>query len=234
MYRPNLARLQYPLQCLLCQKSYWGRSSLCPQCRQLMPYLDYASQCHQCGLVSAHSNLCDTCRIEPPAFTQTYVPLAYGGLTSLLLNQFKFHTNFSAGKALTQLWQDALPKQVMGLYQDLDMIIPVPAHPQRIRKRGFHVTLWCARHISGMLARPFVNTWVERPHLAPAQKYLDAQTRRCNVADAFQVLQPQALHNKKLLLVDDVMTTGATLNALAEVCLDAGAKVCYVTALARA
>jgi ComF family protein len=118
--------------------------------------------------------------------------------------------------------------------QDYDLIVPVPLHPYRLRWRGFNQSLilaralGCARHIK---VDPFL---LERTRPTVPQTALNASERRTNVRGAFAVVAPERLAEKHILLVDDVYTSGATVEECAKALCRAGAEVVDVFTLARA
>lgn len=115
-----------------------------------------------------------------------------------------------------------------------DAIVPVPLHPGRLRARGYNQSRELARALARHLRVPVFSDVVARTRDTPSQTRLDRAARRRNVADAFTVTRPEGVRGRRLLLVDDVVTTGATLASLRAALLAAGARSVRAVALSRA
>ncbi|MFO0602524.1 MAG: ComF family protein [Polyangiales bacterium] len=115
-----------------------------------------------------------------------------------------------------------------------DAIVPVPLHPRRLRERGYNQARELARPLARHLRVPVLTDVVERARDTPSQTRLDRAARRRNVADAFTVTRPEGVRGRRVLLVDDVVTTGATLASLRATILATGARSVRSVALSRA
>jgi len=116
-----------------------------------------------------------------------------------------------------------------------NLIIPVPLHPERERERGFNQALLLARELSRLSGLPLdEHSLVRRAHTERHRAGMDAKARRQSVADAFDVRHPKLVAGRRLLLVDDVFTTGATVSACAAALKEAGVEEVFVLTLARA
>lgn len=111
-----------------------------------------------------------------------------------------------------------------GRARSFDAVIPVPIHAARLRERGYNQADHVARGIAAVIGRPVWTSTLVRTRYTRTQTQLDAQERSANVSDAFSVPDPSMVHGATLLLVDDVLTTGSTLNACAMALLTAGAR----------
>jgi ComF family protein len=118
-------------------------------------------------------------------------------------------------------------------FSDLDLILPVPLHPGRLRQRGFNQSLLLARYFGRKHSIPLDFTALQRSRPTPPQTQLSGSQRQTNVRGAFQVRRPEGVSEKRILLIDDVFTTGATVRECAKVLLGAGAKQVDVLTLAR-
>jgi ComF family protein len=116
---------------------------------------------------------------------------------------------------------------------DIDMIVPVPLHPSRLRAREFNQSLLLADQLSRFLARPVSATHLVRISATDPQTTLTRQARLRNLRKAFAVRRPQDLREKRILLVDDVFTTGTTLNECAKALREAGTGPVFALTLAR-
>jgi ComF family protein len=115
----------------------------------------------------------------------------------------------------------------------MDLIIPVPLHPKRLRWRGFNQSLLLARRVSHMYQVPIDPFLLYRNRETPPQTQLTEDERRKNVRGAFAIASGEALKEKNVLLVDDVYTSGATVNECCRVLVRGGAREVYVLTLAR-
>jgi ComF family protein len=131
-------------------------------------------------------------------------------------------------KPLARLMISALPREI-----DVDMIIPVPLHPTRLRAREFNQSLLLADQLSRHLARPVSAAHLVRIAATDPQTTLTRQARLRNLRKAFSVRRPQDLTEKRILLVDDVFTTGTTLNECAKALRKAGSGPVFALTLAR-
>jgi len=179
--------------------------------------------------------LCGRCQARPPTFRQARSWALYqSGDTPHPLSQaiqnFKYQKNLSVGKMLAGLAVVHFPLHG----QAYDLIVPVPLHPDRLRWRGFNQSLVLARAIGRarqLTVDPFV---LERIRPTVSQTQLSISERRANVRGAFAVVAPEPLEEKRVLLIDDVYTSGATVEECAKVLYRAGATVVDVFTLARA
>jgi len=131
-------------------------------------------------------------------------------------------------KSLARLMINALPHGI-----DADVIIPVPLHPARLRAREFNQSLLLADELSRHLARPVSATNLVRTAATDPQTTLSRQERLRNLRNAFEIRRPQNLAGKRVLLVDDVFTTGTTLNECAKTLRKSGAGAVFALTLAR-
>jgi ComF family protein len=206
--RANLARLLFGGTCFLCRGS--ARAMLCAECDADLPRLG-GSLCPRCALDSPGGAVCGRCLAETPRYDATVAALAYRFPADALVHALKFRGELALAPLLGQL---LLEKVTAG---SVDCIVPVPLSPQRLRERGYNQALEVARHLGGRLEIDAC----ERERDAPPQAGLDRDERRRNVRGAFRCRRTFA--GERVALVDDVMTTGATLDALAGALKDAGA-----------
>jgi ComF family protein len=141
---------------------------------------------------------------------------------------FKFRGKVALAPALAQLMVDRLP-----LFDSVDLVIPVPLHPKRLREREFNQSLLLADRIARRLGLPLSYANLVRIAPAPAQTTLSRKRRLKNLRGAFAVRRPDAIAGKRILLIDDVFTTGATVNECAKTLRKAGAGDVFALTLAR-
>jgi ComF family protein len=200
---------------------------LCRDCAAELPRNRHC--CARCALpLPAAAALCGRCQRKPPPWDAAWAPFRYGWPLDRLESRFKFGRDLAAGRALTMLWQaeprpTALPQ----------LILPVPLHRRRLRQRGYNQALELARPLARAFALPLRHDLLRRQRETRAQTELDARHRRRNVRGAFAVPDGVAVP-AHVAILDDVMTTGATLAECARVLKRAGATRVDVWALARA
>lgn len=161
---------------------------------------------------------------EPLAFA------AFGGAVAVALRRFKYEERPDLGRPLGHL--------LRGLVREaapvVDVVIPVPLHPRRLAERGYNQAALLARAVARELDVPLAARALVRLRDTPKQATLGRAARLTNVERAFAVRTPRAVKGKRVLLVDDVATTGATLSVCREVLFEAGAQEVVVLCLARA
>lgn len=218
--RPGL----WPARCLACGERGLPGRDLCAACHASLPWNRHA--CRRCALPlpsldaadtgQVRNELCGECLARPPNLTQALAACRYGAPLDRWLPRFKFHHDLAAGRLLSQLMAEALadaPKP--------QALVPVPLHHARLRQRGYDQALELARPLARAFAVPLLPRLLRRVRATAAQSQLDARARRRNLRRAFAVADTRALP-AHVALVDDVMTTGATLHAAAEALRRAG------------
>ena len=192
----------------------------------------FPPRCAGCGRVD--TILCDRCQadIDSIAFIldlQAPVPLSGSAATGLhegTLQQAVHMLKYNNAPALALPLGERLSKCLDRLNWNVDMIVPVPLHATRLKERGYNQSQVLGAHVAVQHSIPLVPDAIARWRLTTTQVGLTADQRRANVVDAFRA-NPALVANKTLLLIDDVLTTGATLQACALAALDAGALAVY-------
>lgn len=191
---------------------------LCDTCATSLPWYTSA-RCPQCALPTSSGAYCGVCLQHPPAFDYTLAPFRYAYPLDRLLQQFKYHQQLPLGKLLAQ---SMLPTLAPLLPADKPKVmIVMPMHPSRVRERGFNHALELARHLQAALQIPLDLTGCTRIVDTPSQAGMDMKTRTRNLRGAFA--SNRQWQGKHVLVVDDVMTTGASMHALASALKQAGA-----------
>ncbi len=217
--RQRLGRLLgglWPRHCLVCGEAC-PAESLCPACRRALPW--NRSACQRCALpLPVSVAACGHCLRRPPPLTVVHAAFRYEIPLDRLLPRLKFHDDLAAGRLLGGLMAEALAGT-----ERPDALIPVPLHRRRLRSRGFDQTLELAVPLAHALRLPLMDDILMRMRETAPQSRLDAAARRRNLRRAFAVREGGVLPTH-VALVDDVMTTGATLHAAADALLRAGVK----------
>ena len=220
--RPALRRLGdllgglWPACCLVCGEACEPRShGLCAACRGALPW--NRSACLRCGLpLPLPAAACGHCQRRPPPLAETRSVFRYEPPLDRLLPRLKFHDDLAAGHLLGTLMAQALAGT-----ERPAALVPLPLHRRRLRGRGFDQTLELAKPLARALHVPLMDDVLVRVRETAPQSRLDAAARHRNLSRAFAVREG-AILPAHVVLIDDVMTTGATLHAAADALLRAG------------
>ena len=208
------ARAVFSPRCLLCGESGVEGRDLCRACAEALPWND--SACLRCALPLPAPGICGACLQRPPPLTETHAAFVYGFPLDRLVPRFKFHSDLAAGRLLSELMAQGL----RGLPKP-EALVPVPLHDSRLRQRGYDQALQLAKPLARALQVPLLPQLLVRRRATAPQSELDAGARQRNLRRAFEVRAGEALPDH-VTLIDDVMTTGATLEAAAKSLLRAG------------
>jgi ComF family protein len=213
----NLARrfanLAFGGSCYLCRGAADG--VLCAACDADLPRLSGLA-CPRCALATQGGALCGRCLARPPAYDETIAALAYAFPADVLLRALKFRGELALAPLLGRLLAVRLPRGVR-----VDWVLPVPLSAARLRSRGFNQALEIARPLAAATGCALAPRLAERSRDTPPQLDLPLAERGRNVRGAFRCTRDLA--GAEVALVDDVMTTGATLDELAATLKRAGA-----------
>ncbi|MDR2076722.1 MAG: ComF family protein [Desulfovibrio sp.] len=204
----------------------------CPACANRLQRRS-AGYCPLCGALAPSPRTpvfpCSACLAKAPPWTRTFFHAAYDDLLRDLLLRFKFQGQISL----------ALPLgAILASHPDLsacpaDLIIPIPLPAKRLARRGFNQALELARPLARRLQKPLAAHLLLRTRSTAPQPGLSRSERFLNLAQAFVAPSPAAVHNLHILLLDDIMTTGATFAAASTILLAAGARSISIAALGR-
>ena len=233
--------LLFPTPCHVCGAPLDGErvSSLCGRCWRSLERMP-AAGCARCGwpfpdagaAAGTEGPLCQRCRETEDQFHLARAVLRYrtDGTARAAILQAKHGRRLSLLRHLARLLAAEAPGYLP--LAGWDGLVPVPLHWRRRWERGFNQAEVLARAVGRQHGLPVLRRVLVRVRSTPRQ-HGDAEDRRRNVREAFAVRAPGAVRERRLLLVDDVFTTGATVNACARVLLDAGAAEIGVLTLAR-
>ena len=210
--RTQIERALPAQPCLLCgAASHDG--AWCAPCDAALPYLT-EPHCPVCALPTLHGAVCGHCLKRPPQFDRTVAAYAYAFPLDKLVQALKFHEQLLLARQLAH-------KLAQRVTISPDIIIAMPLHPARLRERGFNQSLELARRISRLLEIPVDSHACQRVRDTPPQSTLPWKERGKNMRQAFTCTENLAgLH---VAIVDDVMTSGASLNEVAQALRRAGA-----------
>lgn len=225
--------LVLPPRCLACGTEIDDPLGLCADCWSELRFLG-APCCRCCGFPLPHTSidapLCAGCSRESPEYDRARAALRYDGRSGGLILRFKRGGRLE-GVPLFARWMHAAGEE---LFADTDLIIPVPIHRWRLLRRGFNQSAMLAKRLSALADRPWSPGILLRRRATRSQQGLGAAARQQNVnSTTFQVRHPERVAGARILLVDDVLTTGATVSACTTVLRRAGATAVDVLTLAR-
>lgn len=216
--RCDAARLLWPSRCLVCDAPGAEALDLCVACEAALPR--NRSACGTCAMpLPMPAPACGACLQRAPqrtALAAVHAPFVYAAPLDRLLVRFKFHEDLAAGRLLSQLMAQTLASAPRP-----DALVPVPLHRARLRRRGYDQALEIAKPLARALDLRVEGDLLVRTRATDAQSRLDADARRRNLRDAFAI-RPGVALPAHVALVDDVMTTGATLRAAATALRRAG------------
>jgi ComF family protein len=205
--------------CILCDAL--SNHYFCDDCDRSLPRLS-SNQCATCSKVIAinQGNKCGACISKPPAYTATIAALSYAFPVDALIHALKYKMQLAIAPVLAKLFVDKLNS--LELSELPELVIPMPLHPKRLQERGFNQTLEICHHMTRQLDIELSQNSCRRIKNTPPQTNLPWKIREKNIQKAFSCSVD--LSGKHVAILDDVMTTGATLNELAKQLRKQGAK----------
>lgn len=233
-YGRALLDLVLPPRCLACGVTVEGAGTVCPPCWRGLTFIA-APQCERCGLPftipSEPGTLCGACVGHPPAYRRARAALAYDDASRPLLLTFK-HSDATHAAAAFAGW---MRRAAAELTAEADVLAAVPLHRRRLMRRRYNQAALLALALAKRSGRPAAVDLLVRHRPTPSQKGADRAARRRNVRGAFAVRPGRAalVEGRTVLLIDDVLTTGATVEECARVLQRAGAASVDVLTLAR-
>jgi ComF family protein len=197
-----------PQHCFLCGQAS-GATVLCQPCQHGLPDLP-ESACPRCALPTPGGSTCGACLRQAPHFDASIARYRYAFPVDKLIQALKY----SHRLALANFFAEALASSgEVAIFAGADAIVPLPLSRQRLRQRGFNQAVEIARPLARQLRLPLLLDACQRPIDTPPQASLPWQARRKNIRGAFECSVD--LSGRSLIVVDDVMTTGATLDEFA-------------------
>lgn len=222
----------FPIHCISCGKE---KEWICQQCLSSIP-LQTDHVCPVCEkMITPDGKTCLACKRKSPLDGLVVSSSYENSLVSHAIHLFKYRFVWDLHTQLGDMMVRVLSKTDLPLP---DLIIPVPLHPRRLRWRGFNQSSLLTKHVAlNLLAYtqiPFdENVLVRKRYTSPQMEIRNFASRRRNIANAFSVAENHALKNKKILLIDDVATTGSTILECANELKKAGAKEVFAVVVAR-
>lgn len=218
-----LLRIFYPHHCFLCERI--AREDICPECKKQLAYIE-EPLCKRCGRPVRYQEqeYCRDCRGRQKNFDAGRSLWLHQKEVSMSLYRFKYHGRKINGRFYARELAERYADQIRTW--GIEQIIPVPLHRKRYRKRGYNQAGIVAQELGRLLDIPVELQSVLRSHQTVPQKLLNHYERRQNVKNAFTVADEKAL-KRCILLIDDIYTTGSTIDELAGVLKRKGVQKVY-------
>jgi len=233
----GLKDIIYPKTCLACKNKLDEQEEnefICGHCwgkiiKNTPPF------CNSCGRQLKKNNfgksVCPKCLKTKLYFDRAFSPCVYDGVIKELIHEFKYNGKAYLGKTLSRLLIEFISEFDLPL-KYLDYVIPVPLHKTRLREREFNQAQVLSQYIAEEFNLPMLNDALFRSRYTETQTGLEMDKRVINVAESFLVERPEIISGKNILLIDDVMTTGATSSEAARSLKGSGANIVFLLTLA--
>ena len=228
------------LSCLLCAQKTDFKSIICENCRRRLPVNEPA--CSRCGvpvitlLDSDTETICEDCFKEPPPFLSCFSPFLYQFPLNQLVSQMKYNSRPQLCKLLGQLLAERLQANFAAQQPWPELLIPIPMHPTKQRQRGYNQSIYLAQVIGRSLKIPVAINGLKKIKLTEAQNSLDRSNRLRNLSNSLVVnprFKNKLAHMGHVAIVDDVITTGATMYEASSILQALGIPRVDIWALAR-
>ena len=215
----------YPPECAGCGEPGYR---LCVKCQESVQYIS-GKVCTICGIpFHGKDNICPDCKNNTPPYDALRSLTQYGGVIRECIHDLKYRNNQSLGEFFSSRMVDL----IRGEGWEADLVVPVPLSPDRQTERGYNQSALLARPIALKLGWRYQPVCLTRNRNTKSQVSLSIEERKHNVADAFTAV-PEMVAGKKVLLIDDVTTTGSTLIECVRALKRDGAKTVYCLTLSR-
>ncbi len=225
--------------CLLCcetvSNKYDHSRLICHECHSRLPLV--TQSCPICAMPSVNQQVCGACLNHSPYFDHCLAAFHYEPPISNFIARFKFNQQLQ----LIELLSQYLYKKICAHYDDKNLklpnlLIPVPLHSKRIRQRGFNQAQLIGKYLAKKLQRPLSNKICQRIIDTQPQSALNANQRQANLRGAFSIHKNhlEKLRNQEVAIIDDVVTTGSTVNELSKQLIKVGVRKIHIWCLARA
>jgi ComF family protein len=220
-----------PSVCPNCRRESVTPHLLCADCWNAITFIQ-KPLCNCCGTplaFAADQLMCVPCLANPPVFDSGRSVFTYSGLGRDLVLRFKH----SDATHLSRCLAPFLKSVGQEFFQSADYIMPVPLHRWRLFKRQYNQATLLARAVSSLVDRPVLTNCLIRKKATQSQGHKTIKERKKNVKQAFEVINPDIIKGKTVVLIDDVWTTGATIEACTKTLKKSGANRVFVLTLAR-
>jgi ComF family protein len=217
--------LLFPQRCVGCGKE---GGLICPACHRNMPRI-VPPVCPRCGKSQPNGVICSGCAGWQPNIDGIRSPFRFDGVIRQAVHQFKYQNLRTLAVPLSRFLQEYLTANPI----PVEVLVPVPLHPRRLRERGYNQSAMLAENLGKLTDLPLVPDCLIRTRFSiPQARTENVEERKKNVAGVF-TCRSRVLQNKRVLLIDDVATTGMTLDACARALKEGGAASVWGLVLAR-
>lgn len=226
--------LVLPPRCLACGEIVGAQGDLCAPCWQPLRFIQ-PPFCPGCAVPlrgDPSQECCAACQAAPPPWRQARAAVAYDEASRRIVLGFKHYARLEAAPLLAR-WLSVAGEDVLA---EAELLVPVPAHRWRLARRGYNQAALLAQRLSALAGVPALLHGLVRTRATASQQGLGAEARRDNITPAHFTVRPRAqrqLAGRRVVLLDDVLTTGATLAACTAVLQEHGALTVDVLAVAR-
>ena len=232
----GLCDLIYPPNCILCKKyipQIPPKASLCLPCLNTVEY-NKPPFCRKCSRYLGHSSdqiLCNDCQKTKPQFDQAWGVCLYNGTMRRLIHLFKYGNRTTLHHTLTKMMFDFINAYQLDMHR-FDLVVPIPLSSTRLRERGYNQSQLLAEDIARQFLIEPIYGNLQRIRHTRNQALMGKRERWTNLKGAFRIKYPLLFSGKSILIVDDLLTTGATVSEAAHALKEAGAKTTEVLTLA--
>lgn len=221
----GILEILYPPRCPVCHGILKGKNGICPECRKRLPYIK-EPKCKKCGkqLEREEQEYCRDCNRYSHAFDRGAAVFVYDDIMRRSISMFKYHNRREYAKVYaSEMYKNCgwFLKQASP-----EVLLPVPVHRQKKRQRGFNQAELVAKELGKLMKVPVDADYLVRKEKTTPQKELTRGQRRMNLKEAFEVC-PKGEYYKRVLLIDDIYTTGATMDAISEILRENQTKIIF-------
>ena len=221
-----------PPTCPICKNRVSESMGLCPKCFSKLDFIGN-QKCSVCGqpldAIVPGMAICGSCLKNPPLFHKAISVLKYNDVSKKLILAFKHGDHLE----LTNLLIKLISLNCSSIIEENDILIPVPLHWSRLLKRKYNQSAVIAQKLATKYKKVYDPKTLKRHKATKSQGHLSPQKRKENVKGCLIIRNPSKIQGKKILLIDDVFTTGATINECVKILLKCGAKQVDVLTLAK-
>lgn len=235
-YVTSFLELIYPEKntCFICETCNEKIADvyICPDCEKKLKKIQppVCSKCSKPINYRSSIDLCSECCDTKRYFTMSKSPYAYEGIIQKAIHRYKYHNKPYFYKFFGSLIINFMEEIN---YTNFDLIVSVPLHPSKMRKRGYNQSELIAKYLASKLSIPYADVLKRTKKTSPQSGQSKSQRRR-NIKDAFEIKSPaEKVINSSILLVDDIYTTGSTVDECSKVLVNYGAANVYVITIAR-
>lgn len=221
----GILNVLYPERCPVCHGILQGKNFVCPSCRQKLPYIK-EPKCKKCGkeMEKEEQEYCRDCQRFSHSFDKGGAVFAYDQVMRKSISMFKYHNR----REYARFYAAEMYEHCRHFLNTCnpDVILPVPIHRQKKRQRGFNQAELVAKKLGKMMKVPVDSKYLIRREKTVPQKELSRQKRKANLKQAFKVNKTNRTY-ERVLIVDDIYTTGATIDAISEILRENQVKIIF-------